>query len=189
MSTRHALLLGALAVAGAAIGLAVAVNRAPETPAIEHAPPSPSVVAPAAAPNRPDDRKLAPIPPRGFATWTGREGTVPGELEEYATVAGLPLDVALEQRRSTLLVERTVDPDRLAEILGAPPSEEVRAAIEQHTAVLHQATAAIQLDAREGSLSAEDAIRETRAAEEAYRRAYQATTGLSDRQFDRLFER
>jgi hypothetical protein len=128
-----------------------------------------------------------PIPDGGFARWTGREGTWPGELEEFARTAGLPLDVALEQRRSTLLAERTADAEYLGELLGAPPTAEMRAAIDAHASALHEATARIQVDAREGRLAGADAIRETRAAEEAYRRGYLEATGLSEQQFERFF--
>lgn len=206
MSSRSTLALALLGVAVLAggIGLVIAVQRGDDRPAaatttVTRAPAQarPSVstpsggytkfVAPVGAPPNRFDGNRAPIPEGGFARWTGREGTAPGEMEEYATVAGLRLDVALEQRRSTVLAERTADPKLLAEILGAPPSAEVAAAIQKHASVLHDATANIQVDAREGSLSAEDAIRETRAAEDVYRRGFQTATGLTDQAFDRFF--
>lgn len=192
--TRSTLLLGALAlaVAGGAVALAIAVNPGTQTtptsrPVTAGTPSTGNTafVAPERAAHK--HSKLAPITTGGFAHWTGREGTVPGELEEYATVAGIRLDVALELRRSTVLAERTADTNRLAEILDERPSAEVLAAIQKYAAVLHDATANIQVDAREGSLSSEDAIRETRAAEDAYRRAYQTATGLTDQQFERFF--
>ena len=213
MTSRSALVLGSLAAAvvTGGIALAVAVRSPPPVAASspsasgEIAAPRPAQArpaAPAAVPAggytkfvpRPgatartyDAAKRTPIPAGGFAAWTGREGTAPGEIEEYATVAGLRLPVALEQRRSTVLGERTADTKLLGEILGAPPSAEMLEAIHTHAAVLHDTTANIQVGAREGTLSDQAAIDQTRSAEDAYRRAYQTATGLTDQQFDRFF--
>lgn len=134
-----------------------------------------------------DPAQRFPIPEGGFARWTGREGTWPGDIEQYATTAGLSLDVALEQRRSTLLKERTTDTAFLGELLGEPPSGEMLAAIRKHGSVLHDATANLQVQTREGTLGADASVQQTRAAEEAYRRGYLEATGLSEQQFNRFF--
>ena len=50
-------------------------------------------------------------------------------LEQFAHEAGLRLPVALEQRRSTLLMDRTMDFAALETILGEAPTAEMREAI------------------------------------------------------------
>jgi hypothetical protein len=134
------------------------------------------------------DLKLrAPIPDGGFAAWTGREGMWPGEIEAFASEAKLSLGVALEQRRSTLLQDRTSDPNVLAEILGAPPTGNQLAVINQQASTLHDATANIQVQARQGRLGEDAAIRATRDAEDTYRAAYLKGTGLTEEQWNQLF--
>ena len=134
-----------------------------------------------------DPKLRTPIPDGGFAAWSGREGTWPGEIEAFASEAKLSLGVALEQRRSTLLQDRTSDPNALAEILGAPPTGNQLAVINQQASTLHDATANIQVQAREGTLGEDAAIRATREAEEAYRAAYLKGTGVTQGQFDQFF--
>lgn len=134
-----------------------------------------------------DPALRTPIPAGGFAAWTGREGTWPGEIEAFASEARLSLGVALEQRRSTLLQDRTTDPNAVAEILGAPPTGSQLAVINQQASTLHDATANIQVQARDGTLDEAAAIRATRAAEDAYRAAYIKGTGITDAQFDGFF--
>lgn len=129
----------------------------------------------------------APIPTGGFAAWTGREGTAPGEIEEFAKTSGMRLPLALEQRRSTLLEERTSDPNVLAELLGTPPTGFMLATIGTQAKVMHDAAAQAQVANREGKMSDDEAIRATRAAQDSYRATYQRVTGLSDAQFDRFF--
>lgn len=142
--------------------------------------------APANAAVVPTGEKIA-IPTGGFAAWTGREGTVPGELEEFAKVSGMRLPLALEQRRSTLLEERTNDPNVLTELLGEQPTGYMLATIGTQAKVMHDAAAQAQVANREGKMSDDEAIRATRAAEDTYRAMYQRVTGLSDAQFDRFF--
>jgi hypothetical protein len=134
-----------------------------------------------------DPKLRTPIPDGGFAAWTGREGTWPGEIEAFAGEAKLSLGVALEQRRSTLLQDRTSDPNALAEILGAPPTGNQLAVINQQASTLHDATANIQVQARSGALGEDAAIRATRDAEDAYRAAYVKGTGMTEQQFDQFF--
>ncbi len=134
-----------------------------------------------------DPAKRTAIPDGGFAAWTGREGTWPGEIEAFASEAKLSLGVALEQRRSTLLQDRTSDPNVLAEIIGGPPTGNQLAVINQQASQLHDATANIQVQAREGWLGEDAAIRATRVAEDTYRAAYVKGTGLSEQQFDAFF--
>ena len=189
--------LAAIVVIALGIGLAIAVRGPAPEPDVVALPVRPPVTSPAvprkftapvgrsARPSDPSTR--FPIPAGGFASWTGREDTSPGDMEDFAREAGLRLPVALEQHRSTLLEERTADPKRLAELLGKPPTAEMLAAIGTETSRLHEATATAQVAARTGAISDEVAIRDTRAAEDAYRRAYVTATGITDAQFDRLF--
>jgi hypothetical protein len=208
--TSRAAILGVVAavVAGGAIALAVAVRggepaaprATPTTPApppaartaprdvpAAHAPYTKFVSPPGQAVHPSDPTARAPIPDGGFAHWTGREGTAPGELEAFAQKAGIGLPLALEQRRSTLLEERTRDTAYLGELLGKPPTAEMLAAIDTGARVLHDATANIQVSAREHTVSEDAAIAKTRSVEDAYRRAYEDATGLSDAQFERFF--
>lgn len=195
----------------AVVGLAIAVRGGP----VERAPRTAPTVVPGAAPRakptvprssgamghtkfvsppgqvaRPvdtDPSKRFPIPAGGFAQWTGREGTWPGDIESFAQTAGLPLAVALEQRRSTLLMDRTADTKVLAELLGGPPTGDMLAAIGKHASVLHDTTANFQVQTREQGLGSDASVQRTRAAEDAYRRGYLEATGLSEVQFDGFF--
>ena len=207
--------VAALGLLAAGIALAISVRREPEAPVVApvavRTPETPSsAAAPTVAARAPaiappthtkfvapdglparrfggDGAKRFEIPGGGFARWTGREGTFPGELEAFADQAGLRMTVALEQRRSTVLAERTGDVEYLTELLGKPPGPEVVAAINRSASVLHEATATVQVHSRDGALSEEDALAQTRAAEDAYRQAYLAATGLTDARFERFF--
>lgn len=128
-----------------------------------------------------------PVPTGGFAAWTGREGLVQSEIDEFVKVSGMRQPLALEQRRSTLLEERTGDPNFLGQLLGQPPTGFMLATIGTQAKVMHDAAAQAQVANREGKLSDDDAIRATRAAQDTYRSIYQRVTGLSDTQFDRFF--
>lgn len=212
--TGRTIAIGALAavVLALGVGLAIAVRGSDEPAKPAPPPPRPAAgsatVAPAprlgsgTAPTAPyrnftapegrsatpvDPSTRYPIPSGGFAAWTGREGTSPGEMEAFAQQAGIRLPVALEQHRSTLLEERTTDTKRLADVLGTQPTGQMLATIGNQTGLLHEATANAQVHARDGTISDDAAIRDTRAAEDAYRRVYQAATGLTDAQFDQLF--
>ncbi len=208
--------LAALLLAGG-VGLAIAVRSpsdepptssklraapptAPVQPELAHrsAPPTaarppggyknfPNLPGQEAKPFGTDPKLRTPIPDGGFAAWTGREGTWPGEIEAFASEAKLSLGVALEQRRSTLLQDRTTDPNVLAEILGTPPTGNQLAVIGQQASVLHDATANIQVQARSGSLAQDAAIRATREAEDAYRAAYVKGARVTEQQFDQFF--
>ncbi len=198
------LVIGAIAGAAllaATIALAISVRSDPDPVVV--APPSepgaatvpaivtsgPKVVAPLThtKPLGSDGAQAYAIPRGGFAQWTGREGMVPGELEAFATEAGLRMSVALEQRRSTVLWERTADVAYLTELLGAPPRGEVMAAIGKSARALQEITASVQAQSRAGALSESDAIQQTRAAEDDYRKAYLTATGLTEDRFDRFF--
>lgn len=147
----------------------------------------PKLMGKEAKPFGTDPSQRTPIPAGGFAAWTGREGTWPGEMEAFAAEAKLSLGVALEQHRSTLLEQRTADPNVLAELLGGPPTGNQLAVIGQQASMLHDATATIQVQAREGKLDEAAAIRATRAAADAYRAAYVLGVGITEQQFDELF--
>lgn len=209
--------LAVVVVIASGVGLAIAVRSPaaePSPPSASRRPePSteaPREAAPEAAPSAPtppasgyqkfpklmgkeakpfgtDPSQRTPIPAGGFAAWTGREGTWPGEMEAFAAEAKIPLGVALEQHRSTLLEQRTTDPNVLAEILGGPPTGNQLAVMGQQASTLHEATATIQVQAREGKLDEAAAIRATRAAADAYRAAYVKGVGISEQQFDELF--
>jgi hypothetical protein len=209
------ILVLAIALLAGGVGLAIAVRtpsdapQATATPRVEPAtptarpalardsdPPAPPPGGYKKFPNLPgkearpfgtDPKLRTQIPDGGFAAWTGREGTWPGEIEAFASEAKLSLAVALEQRRSTLLQDRTSDPNALAEILGAPPTGSQLAVINQQASTLHDATANIQVQARDGILGEAAAIEATRAAEDAYRAAYVKGTGITEQQFDELF--
>ena len=188
--------IAALAILAVGIALVISVRAEPEAasppaPPVQApppiVPPRPRAAAMPDAPPRATPSTRVPIPEGGFARWTGREGSGPGELEQFADDAGLRMSVALEQRRITLLMARTADVAALTDVLGAPPSGAVLAAIARHARVLHDTISEVQLQARKGALAEDDAIGQTRAAGDDYRLAVMRETGLSATAFDRLF--
>jgi hypothetical protein len=148
--------------------------------------PSPAKPVPLAAGSASAGEKH-PIPAGGFAAWTGREGLAPGEIEEMARISGIRVPLALEQRRASLLEERTVDPAVLGQVLGQDPTGFMLATIGTQGKLLRDALMQARLANRQGKLSDDEAIRATRAAEDVYRATYQRVTGLTDAQFDQFF--
>ncbi len=134
-----------------------------------------------------DPSKRYPIPTGGFNAWTGREGWWPGQMEAFAAEAKVNMAVAYEQRRTTLLEERTIDRKAMAEILGKEPTPEMNAAIEKQLRQMQDDSANIQVNAREGRLSDDAAVKQSRAIQDAYRRAYLEATGITEQQFDQFF--
>ncbi|MBL9018065.1 MAG: hypothetical protein JNL83_28020 [Myxococcales bacterium] len=181
-------------VLAGAVALAIAVNAdVPDPEATAH-----DQVAPRRVPERPvpapplpasPDTPLpqrAPIP-RGSAAGSGREDADAAELDELARTAGVRLPVARELRRAARLEERTSDPGVLTELLGHAPTGFMLATIGTQAKLLRDAAEQARAANREGTMSDDDAIRATRAAQDRYRAAYQRVTGLPDAQLDRFF--
>ncbi len=203
-----ALAVLAAAVLGGGVWLAIAVrsSSAPATPAPAQqrpaapgptervapaapdpqraSPPGPQATAPAA-----DPEQRFPIPDGGFAAWTGREGLAPGEIEDLAKASGVRVELALEERRSAQLAERTSDNVVLGELLGSEPTGYMLATIGTQAKLLREAAAAVQSGYRDGKLDDVTALRQLRAAQDTYRAAYLRVTGLTDPQFERFFAR
>jgi hypothetical protein len=161
--------------------------KLPENPVAKPAVTPVAKPAPPVQPPAESGGEKHPIPTGGFAAWTGREGLRPGEIEEIARISGMRVPLAVAHRRATLLEERTSDPNVLGELLGRPPTAFMLATIGTQAKVMRDAAAQAQRATRDGTLSDDDAIRATRAAEDTYRAMYQRVTGLSDAQFDQFF--
>ena len=189
-----ALAVAAAAVLGGGIWLALAVRGssepAPPAPAKQEPAPvtsSPPPPRPETKPASPDAGQPQPIPEGGFAAWTGREGMTPGELEDYAKASGVRVPIALEERRSVQLAERTSDNVVLGELLGTEPTGYMLATIGTQAKLLRDAAANVQSGYRDGKLDDVEALRQLRAAQDTYRAAYLRVTGLTEQQFDRFF--
>lgn len=203
-----ALAVLAAAVLAGAVWLAIAVRGGSEPATPRPAANRPAAPAPAervtpaptdekrASPPGPepsaataDPTQRVPIPDGGFAAWTGREGLAPGEIEDLAKASGVRVPLALEERRSTQLADRTGDNVFLGELLGKEPTGYMLATIGTQAKLLREAAANVQSGYRDGKLDDGEALRQLRAAQDSYRAAYLRVTGLSDQQFERFFAR
>ncbi|MBA3461204.1 MAG: hypothetical protein H0T46_14665 [Deltaproteobacteria bacterium] len=177
----RAIVLAVLAVAvlGGGVWLALAVRGGPEPTPAQPAKQQPERIVPTrvAKPAIADAGQQHPTPEAGRA----------GEIEDYAKASGVPRPIALEERRSVELAERTSDNVLLGELLGAEPTGYMLATIGTQAKVLREAAAHVQSGYRDGKLDDVEALRLLRAAQDTYRAAYLRVTGLTEQQFEKFF--